>query len=162
MQTRKNVGKGRKKTIAPLLLLYCLSFFLLSACSESNAFKTNWGIDFPDSYFSGRKCIVDMGIDYICVIECQDISKEEIEQYSFMPVDQSARMAFKEIEDIVNARNKRTVDEHGESVSNISMLIEIDERWDELSYYMVRKTEVDYCILLYDSTSNVLYICECS
>ena len=161
METSKNVNNGKRYTIV-LLALFCLFFSLLSACSESYAFRTNWGIDFPDSYFSGRKCIVDMGIDYIRVIECQDVSETEIDQYSFIPVDDSARSVFNEIEDIVNGRNEQAIIEQGESVNNLAVLFEIDNKWNELSYYMVRKTEVDYCILFYDSSSNVLYICECS
>ena len=151
----------KKRSILLVFLLSIMSIVLFSACSESWAFNDRWNIQLPNSCFSEMQiCRVEIGPDIISVKKCTNVSASMISTYTLSPVDEDAELVFSRIKKILLEDYEWEQDAGKTTIEHIEIIGDIESTWDNLSYFYVEKFTTNYCLLLFDSSANLLYLCE--
>ena len=151
-------NKNENKKI--ILILFSLIATLFSACSDPYALQANWMIALPENYTEVKCCEIAVGFNTTRVIKCLCEDSTVKDQYKFAPINKAAEKAFSYIKSSLWQCNTREIKAKGTSLKDIEVIDEINEKWESLDAYLVAKSSSDYCLLLFDSSNNVLYICE--
>ena len=152
----------KHRFILLLFLLSLLNIILFSACTDSWAFRDRWKMQLPDSCFREMQiCMVEIGFDTVSVTKCINVSASTLSTFTFSPVDEDAKLVFSKIKNLLLDDYKWEQDTGKTTIEHIEIIGDIEDTWENFSYFYVKRDAVSYCLLLFDSSASLLYLCEC-